>query len=91
MDLLTFLLQSADLSEPTSAEQFASEWLIKRIEKGTHIIRQEEPETNEFILLEGSFASRIYDSSGLEVCVEFCVGPSVLTPNIARKNERFDT
>lgn len=87
MDLLTFLLQSADLSEPASEEQFASEWSIKRIEKGTHIIRQEEPETNEFILLEGCFASRIYDPNGLEVCAGLYVGPSVMTPNIARTRD----
>ncbi len=87
MDLLTFLLQSADLSDRVSREQFASEWSIKRIEKGTHIIRQEEPETYEGILLEGCFASRIYDSNCLEICIDFYVGPSVLTPNIARTRD----
>ncbi|MGB7244383.1 MAG: Crp/Fnr family transcriptional regulator [Sulfitobacter sp.] len=87
MDLLTFLLQSPDLSDRASGERFASEWSIKRIEKGTHIIRQEEPETNEFILLEGCFASRIYDPGGLEVCVGLYVGPNVLTPNIARTRD----
>ena len=87
MDLLTFLLQSAGLSDPASGEQFASEWSTRRIEKGAHIIRQGEPETHEFILLDGCSASRIYASDGLEVCVEFHVGPSVLTPNIARTRD----
>lgn len=88
MDLRTFLLQSPDLSERVSSEQFASEWSTRRIEKGRQIIRQEELETNEFIVLEGCFASRIYDSDGLEVCVGLYVGPSVLTPNIARTRDR---
>lgn len=87
MDLRTFLLQSPDLSERVSSEQFASEWSTRRIEKGRQIIRQEELQTNEFIVLEGCFASRIYNPDGLEVCVGLYVGPCVLTPNIARTRD----
>jgi CRP-like cAMP-binding protein len=87
MDLLTFLMQSPDLSERTGAAQFAGAWSTRCVAKGTHIIRQEEPETNEIIVLDGCFASRIYDPEGLEVCVGLYVGPSVLTPHIARTRD----
>jgi len=87
MDLLTFLMQSPDLSEPACATRFASKWASKRVRRGAQIVRQEEPEANEFIVLEGCCASRINDAEGNEVCVGFHVGPCVVTPNIARTRD----
>ena len=87
MDLRTFLKQSPDLSDMACADEFASRWRRKRVNKGAHLSRQEQPETNEFILLEGCLASSICDQEGKEVCVGFYMGPCVVTPNIARTRD----
>ena len=87
MDLRTFLTQSPDLSDIACADEFASHWKPKRLKKGAHLTRQEQPETDEFILLEGCLASSICDQDGKEVCVGFYVGPCVVTPNIARTRD----
>ncbi|MEL6958378.1 MAG: Crp/Fnr family transcriptional regulator [Pseudomonadota bacterium] len=84
MDLRTFLMQSPDLSEMDDADDFASDWKRKRLNKGTHLSRQAEPERDEFVLLEGCLVSSICDQDGKEVSVGFYVGPCVITPNIAR-------
>ncbi len=84
MDLRTFLMQSPDLSDLVGAGDFASEWKQERLNRGAHLARQEQPETNEFVLLEGCLVSSICDQDGKEVCVGFYVGPCVVTPNIAR-------
>lgn len=55
--------------------------------KGAHLSRQEQPETDEFILLEGCLASSICDQEGKEICVGFYRGPCVVTPNIARTRD----
>jgi CRP-like cAMP-binding protein len=87
MDLRTFLMQSPDLSDITCADEFAAHWKPKRLNKGAHLTRQEQAETDEFILLEGCLASSICDQDGKEVCVGFYVGPCVVTPNIARTRD----
>ena len=87
MDLRTFLMQSPDLSDMTCAEAFASDWKRKRLKKGEQLTRQEQPEMDEFVLLDGCLASSICDQDGKEVCVEFFVGPCVVTPNIARTRD----
>lgn len=87
MDLRTFLTQSPDMSDIACADDFASYWKRKRVNKGAHLSRQEQPETDEFILLEGCLASSICDQDGKEVCVGFYVGPCVVTPNIARTRD----
>lgn len=84
MDLRTFLMQSPDMSEVTCADDFASDWKRQHLNKGAHLTRQEQSETDEFVLLEGCLTSSICDQDGKEVCVEFYVGPCVVTPNIAR-------
>ncbi len=84
MDLRTFLMQSSDLPDMACADGFASDWTRQRVKKGAHLIRQEQAETDEFILLEGCLASSICDQDGKEICVGFYVGPCVVTPNIAR-------
>ena len=84
MDLLNFLKQSPHLSDAASADEFASRWRRKRVNKGTHLSRHEQPEMGEFILLEGCLASSICDAEGREVCVGLYVGPCIVTPNIAR-------
>ena len=84
MELRTFLKQSPHLSETASADEFASRWVPKRLKKGAHLCRQEQPERGEFILLEGSLASSICDAEGREVCVALYVGPCIVTPNVAR-------
>lgn len=87
MDLRTFLKQSPDLSDAACADAFASDWQRMRLNKGAHLTRQEQPDTDEFILLEGCLAGSICDKEGKEVCVCFCVGPCVVTPNIARTRD----
>jgi CRP-like cAMP-binding protein len=87
MDLRTFLRQSSDLSDVACADDFASYWKRKRVNKGVHLTQQEQPETDEFILLEGCLTSGICDREGKEVCVGFYVGPCVVTPNIARTRD----
>jgi len=77
-------MQSPDLSEAADVEGFASDWKRKRLNKGGYLTRQAEPETDEFVLLEGCLVSSICDEDGKEVSVEFYVGPCVITPNIAR-------
>lgn len=84
MDLRTFLMQSSDLSGMACSDDFSSGWKRQRLTKGAHLTRQEQSETNEFILLEGCLASNICDQDGKEICVGFYVGPCVVTPNIAR-------
>ncbi|MCK0148464.1 Crp/Fnr family transcriptional regulator [Marivita sp. S6314] len=87
MDVRTFLTQSPDLSDMACADEFASCWRRKRVSKGAHLSRQEQPETREFILLEGCLASSICDKDGKDVCVGFYMGPCVVTPNIARTRD----
>lgn len=84
MDLLTFLMQSPDLSEKTITARFASQWAPQQVAKGVQISRQDMPDTDEYIVLQGCLASRIYAADGTEVCVGLHVGASVVTPNIAR-------
>jgi len=84
MDLRAFLAQSPDLSDAACAADFADSWTRRHLLKGVHLARQEQPETGEFILLDGRLVSSICDSDGKEVCVGFYVGPCVVTPNIAR-------
>ena len=66
------------------ADEFASRWQRKRVNKGAHLSRQEQPETKKFILLDGCLASSICDQEGKEVCVGFYMGPCVVTPHNAR-------
>lgn len=87
MDLRTFLAHSPDLPDSACAGAFASHWGRQRLNKGAHLTRQDDPETDEFILLEGCMASRICDQDGKEVCVGFYVGPSIVTPHIARTRD----
>lgn len=84
MDLRTFLMQSRDLPQVDCVNEFASQWTPTRVSAKTHIVRQQEPEPNEIIVLGGSFVSTICDPEGREVCVDFFVGPDIVTPNIAR-------
>lgn len=55
--------------------------------KGAQLSWQEQPETKEYILLEGCLTSSICDEEGKEVCVGFYMGPCVVTPNIARTRD----
>lgn len=87
MDLPRFLMQSPDLSDMAGANDFTSDWTRKRLNKGTHLTWQEQTETGEYVLLEGCLVSSICDQEGKEVCVEFYVGPCVVTPNIARTRD----
>lgn len=87
MDLRKFLAQSSDLSDMSVADGFASYWRWKRLSKGARLAHQEEPESDEFILLDGCLASSICDQGGKEVCVGLYVGPCVVTPNIARTRD----
>ena len=84
MDLRTFLMRSPDFPDIAFTDDFASDWTAQRLRKGMHLARQEETETDEFMLLEGCLASSICDQDGKEFCVGFYVGPCVVTPNIAR-------
>lgn len=84
MDLLSFLMQSHDLSERACVDQFASNWTSKLVNKGALLAQQGELETKETIILDGRVVSNIYDPEGRAVCVGMHVGACVLTPNIAR-------
>lgn len=87
MDLRTYLTQSPALSHLDSADSFATKWKPKHLSKGAYLSQQDEPETGEFILLEGCLASSIFDQEGKEICVGLFVGPCVVTPNIARTRD----
>ena len=87
MDLRNFLAQSPDLSDRGLADGFASHWRSKRLNKGARRAHQEQPSSDEFILLDGCLASSICDQDGKEVCVGLYVGPCVVTPNIARTRD----
>lgn len=88
MDLPNFLAQSPDLSDMSFADGFATHWRFKRVKKGAHLAHQAQPESDEFILLDGCLASSICDQDGKDVCVGLHVGPCVVTPNIARTRDR---
>ncbi|SPF80339.1 Crp/Fnr family transcriptional regulator [Pseudoprimorskyibacter insulae] len=87
MDLRTFLRQSPDLSDMACADDFVSDWKRKRLNKGAHLTRQEHPDADEYVLLDGCLVSSICDQDGKEVSVGFYVGPCVVTPNIARTRD----
>ena len=87
MDLRTFLTRSPDLSDVACREGFAAQWKRKRLNKAEQVTRQGQPETDEYVLLEGRLTSSIGDPEGKEVCVGFYVGPCVVTPNIARTRD----
>lgn len=87
MNLRTFLAQSHDLSDAECVDDFAAHWRPMRLSKGAHVNRQGQPETDEYIVLDGRLASSICDQEGKEICVGFYLGPCVITPNIARTRE----
>ncbi|WP_430430390.1 Crp/Fnr family transcriptional regulator [Oceanicaulis sp.] len=87
MDLRTFLTRSPDLSDVACREGFAAQWKPRRLNKAEQVTRQGQPETDEYVLLEGCLTSSIGDPEGKEVCVGFYVGPCVVTPNIARTRD----
>lgn len=87
MDLMTFLMRSADLLHKTDAAQFASSWKTHRVRKSELIARQGAQDPNEYILLEGHAASRIYGPEGRAVCVDLHVAPCIVAPNIARTRD----
>jgi CRP-like cAMP-binding protein len=87
MDLQTFLMRSPALHDKASATRFVACWTPKLVKKGTPFVVQGDHETKEHILLEGSVASRIHDPDGAAVCVGLFIGPSVITPNIARTRD----
>lgn len=87
MDLRKFLAQSPDLSDVSFADDFASHWKCRRLNKGAYLTHQQQPEADEFMLLEGCLASSICDQEGKEICVGLHVGPCVITPNIARTRD----
>jgi CRP-like cAMP-binding protein len=68
----------------TCLDAFVSDWTPKRLTKGAGLTQQGQPETGEFIVLEGCLTSTICDHEGKEVCAGFYAGPCVVTPNIAR-------
>ncbi|WP_159086953.1 Crp/Fnr family transcriptional regulator [Loktanella sp. Alg231-35] len=80
-------MQSPDLFHGGHCEEFASKWATARVDARADMVRQEEPEPDEIILLDGQLVSAICDPDGKEVCVGFYVGPCVVTPNIARARE----
>ena len=80
-------MQSPDLSGSACAADFVTVWKRKRLNKGAHLTRQGQPETNEFILLDGCLVSSICDQDGKEVSVGLYVGPCVVAPNIARTRD----
>ena len=84
MDLFTFLMRSQSFPNKTIAEEFATHWTPVFVKKGAYIARQSEPNLDEFILLDGTATSRIYDAEGRDICVGLHRGACVLTPNIAR-------
>mgnify|MGYP000014679366 CR=1 FL=1 len=84
MDVRTFLTRSPDFSDMIYADEFASRWQRKRVNKGAHLSRQELPETKEFILLDGCLTSSICDQEGKEVCVGLYVAP-VSSRHISRE------
>jgi CRP-like cAMP-binding protein len=84
MDLRTFLMQSPDLSQGGCVNEFASEWATLQVDVMEHIVLQEDPQADEIIILHGHCVSTICDPEGKEICVGFYVGPTVVTPNIAR-------
>lgn len=87
MDVLTFLMQSADWPDKARAQRLASEWTPGLVAKGARLAQQGQPENREFIILDGCAASRIYDPDGNAACVGLYVGPCVVTPNIARTRD----
>ena len=87
MNLRSYLAQSPDLSDLSFADGFASHWRSKRLNKGARLTHQEQPASDEYILLDGCLASTICDPDGKEVCVGLYVGPCVVTPNIARTRD----
>ena len=87
MELRNFLAQSPNLSDMSVADGFASHWRAMRVNKGARLANQGQPESDEFILLDGCLSSSICDQDGKEVCVGLYVGPCVVTPNIARTRD----
>lgn len=62
----------------------AKKWTLRSVEKGAFLARQGETDTFEHLILNGKAISHIGDAEGRNICVAFHVGPSILTPNIAR-------
>ncbi len=80
-------MQSPDLSRGDLTDGFAAEWTTAKVTAKADIIRQNDCDSREIIVLEGHLASTICDHDGKEVCVGLYVGPSVVTPAIARTRE----
>ena len=87
MDVLTFLLRSADWPDKASAARLAAGWKPRLVAKGAPITQQGQQENREFVILEGCAASRIYGPDGNAACVGLYVGPCVVAPSIARTRD----
>lgn len=67
-----------------AAEGFADDWRVRRVLAGTPLCRQGEPDTREYLLLNGKAVLTIGDAEGGIVCVGLFDSPCVITPNLAR-------
>lgn len=80
-------MQSPDVSQGDLTDGFAAEWTTTQVTEKADIVRQGDCDSREIIALDGHLASTICDPDGKEVCVGLYVGPSVVTPAIARTRE----
>jgi CRP-like cAMP-binding protein len=84
MDLRAVLHRISGPAISAAEEAFWAAWKIKHVTSGQTLTRQGDPEQGEYVLLDGTLTSVIWDPDGKEICNDFFVGPCVLTPNIAR-------
>lgn len=87
MDILGVLRSTGGgLSGPV-ARNFATEWRASLASKGSSLIRQEEFEPREALVLDGRAISIVGDGDGRNVCIGFHIAPCVLPPNVARTRD----
>ncbi|GAA6207145.1 hypothetical protein NBRC116601_04380 [Cognatishimia sp. WU-CL00825] len=87
MDLQSYLRQSETALTRPEATGFAAQWSSKFVKKATSFAHQDQPDSNEYILLQGRVVSVIVGAEGQAVCVGMYCGPCTITPNLARSRQ----
>lgn len=64
-----------------------SAFTVSKVAKGGYLSNQGMPDESEYLLVEGRARSLVTDADGKEACLNLYLGPTVISPNIARTSD----
>lgn len=84
MDLFGTIRTVGPKMSAAAVSSLAAAWKIRLVSKNSVLVNQGEASAKEFVVLDGRVVSRIGDSHGRSICVDFYKGPGLITPHVAR-------